>query len=275
MTTPFEPASRTPYAAIDAEGAPPVSADGPDHPPWGVGAATLAWLASVVLLFVMQVLAAAPYIFYKYRRADFVSIEETIRNDPNVIVVSIVSVIPAHLLTLAVVWALVTGLGRRPFWRTLGWSWGENFGFWSSVGAAFGLLLTSMTLAYFLGGEKTPFEQMLESSDAARLTTAFIAVAGAPLVEELVYRGLLYPALQRAIGVVWAVFAVTLLFTLVHVAQYNNNYAAIATIGTLSLFLTCVRAATGRLLPCFVIHLIYNGVLVGALIYQFFVNGKS
>ncbi len=273
MTTPFEPAPQDSYATFAAVITPPASTSDPDNPPWGVGAAALAWLASVALLFTMQLLAVAPYIFYRYRQADFVKISEAITNDPNVIVVSIISVIPAHLLTLAVVWAFVTRVGKCPFWRTLGWAWSENFGFWASAGAALVLLLTSMAFAYFLGGEKTPFEQMIESSDAARLTTAFIAVAGAPLVEELIYRGMLYSALQRTIGVVWAVLVVTLLFTLVHVGQYHNNYAAIATVGTLSFFLTCVRAGTGRLLPCFIIHLIYNSVLVSALIYQF-LSGK-
>ena len=50
------------------------------------------------------------------------------------------------------------------------------------------------------------------------------------------------------------------MFTLVHVPQYLPNWGVIAAVGLLSVVLTIVRAVTGRLLPCVVIHLIFNGV---------------
>ena len=62
------------------------------------------------------------------------------------------------------------------------------------------LLLGGGLVAAWLGGEKTPFEEMLESSAAARFMTAALATVTAPLVEELVFRGVAYPALQRALA---------------------------------------------------------------------------
>ena len=94
----------------------------------------------------------------------------------------------------------------------------------------------------------------------ARVATAIVAVAGAPLVEELIYRGVLYPAIERVAGLWPAIMIVSLLFAGVHVVQYRNNIAVIAIITLLSFTLTIARAATGSLIPSFLIHLIFNGI---------------
>jgi membrane protease YdiL (CAAX protease family) len=113
---------------------------------------------------------------------------------------------------------------------------------------------------------------LIESSLQARIVTAFLAAATGPFVEELVYRGVLYPALQRTIGIVWAVAVVSILFAGVHVFQYYNNLAVIAVISVLSVTLTMVRAKTGKLLPSFMIHLVFNGIQSVILVLQPFIE---
>jgi hypothetical protein len=121
------------------------------------------------------------------------------------------------------------------------------------------LFATATALAKLLGAEKpTALEQLINSSLAARYMIAALAVFTAPFVEEFVYRGLLFSALQRTIGVKAAVVFVLALFTLIHVPQYWPNAGVIAAVGLLSIVLTVVRAKTGRLLPCVVIHLVFN-----------------
>ncbi|HXM34542.1 MAG TPA: CPBP family intramembrane glutamic endopeptidase, partial [Pyrinomonadaceae bacterium] len=66
--------------------------------------------------------------------------------------------------------------------------------------------------------------------------------------------------LRRLIGTVGAVILVLVLFTVVHVPQYQTNLGVIAAVGLLSLCLTVIRAVTGRLLPCFIVHLVFNGI---------------
>src|SRR5687767_9796409 len=80
------------------------------------------------------------------------------------------------------------------------------------------------------------------------------------MVEEVVYRGLLYSAFQRTFGKFLAVIFVTSLFTLVHVPQYWPNFATIIALLLLSLTLTLIRVWTGSLLPCIVLHTIFNGI---------------
>jgi membrane protease YdiL (CAAX protease family) len=276
VSTPLEPLPQNSYADF-AAGAPQEAAPiNPDDPPWGVGAGFFVWASSVALMVVMNVLAIAVYVVVRGGVGDPANLNATLGADPNVTLYALVSMIPTHLATLAVAWAVVTNFGKRPFWQTVGWSWSPRFGPWASVGTAVLLLVAAAAVVHLFGsGMKTQFEEMLESSTQARLVTAFLAVAGAPLVEELVYRGVLYPALQRVIGVAWAVVAVATLFAVVHVAQYYNNPAVVFAVGSLGFALTYVRARTGRVLPCFVIHLVFNGLQVVALLAEQFAPARD
>ena len=251
-------------------GASVVSQPDPDDPPWGVPAAVALWLASFLLLAFVPLFAVFGYILYRRLPFNEETLRQTVTSDPHGILASIAAVIPTHLLTIALAWALVTGFGRRPFWRSLGWRFGERFGFWTSAGLAVLLLVMGGLILRAVGGEPTEIDQIITSSTAARFTTAFLATATAPLVEELIYRGVLYPALRRAMGVLWAVVGVSTLFALVHAWQYRNNLGVIATISILSFALTAVRATTGRLLPCFVIHTVFNGIQSAYLVLQHF-----
>jgi membrane protease YdiL (CAAX protease family) len=101
---------------------------------------------------------------------------------------------------------------------------------------------------------------------------AFLATFTAPLVEEVVYRGVVYSAFQRKFGIGVAVAIVTILFTIVHVPQYSQNnipdLASVFTLLLLSLALTLIRAWTGNLLPCIVLHTIFNGLQSLALVLE-------
>jgi hypothetical protein len=258
--------------ASDQQTTPPATAViNPDDPPWGVGWAVLVWLTSLVILIFMQIAVAVPYVVYKTMSGGSTA---GLATDPTLIFISILGVVPAHILTFLMVWFLVTGRGRRPFWQTLGWSFPENFGPWKTILLAVALLVVGVLFTQFLGGKETSLDQIINSSLKARFATAFLAFATAPLVEELIFRGVLYPALQRAIGMVAAVAIVTVLFAGIHVFQYYDNFGVVAVITMLSLSLTLLRAFTKRLLPSFVIHLVFNGLQAAYLILQPFV-GKS
>ena len=243
----------------------------PDDPPWGVGLAVVVWIASVTILVLMQLAVGLPYIFYK---ATSGGSTEGLATDPTLIFLSILGVVPAHLLTLLLVWYVVTNRGRRPFWKTLGWDWPRNFRPWKAIGLAILLLALSVAITQLLGGKETQLDQIIASSLKTRFATAFLAVATAPLIEELTFRGVLYPALQRSLGMVWAILIVSALFAGVHVFQYSDNLGVVAAITILSVALTMVRAYTGRLLPSVVMHLVFNGIQAVFLVLQPFI-GKS
>jgi membrane protease YdiL (CAAX protease family) len=94
----------------------------------------------------------------------------------------------------------------------------------------------------------------------------------APLIEELIYRGVLYRGIEKAAGIGLAITLVSLLFAGVHVYQYRNNIAVIIVITLLSITLTVARAVSGRVLPSFIIHLVFNGIQSVLIVLAAFVN---
>ena len=234
------------------------------------------WFVSLLLLVFVPLIVALPYFFYLWRthgmpRADVLA------NDKTLLFISILGILPTHLLTLLVVWLVVTEWRKRPFWKTVGFEW-PNYA--SSLVSTIACILIAASLFVVgglvtsrWGGSKTQLDLLVESSLAARFATAFVAVFTAPLVEELIYRGVLYSAVEQALGRVIAVGAISLLFAGVHVFQYQNNIAVIVIITLLSFTLTLVRAYTGKLLPSFVIHLAFNGIQSVVIVLAPFFSG--
>lgn len=232
--------------------------------PWvDVARAGAVWLTSVMLLVGVPLMIALPYLVYRSILLGPPS-PETIASDKTLIFLSVAAIVPTHLLTIVVTWMIVTEGGRYPFWKTVGFEWPQSIGpvisSLVSLLLAIVLLLLAWLVTNYFGGGKTDLDALIESSMPARFATAFVAVVTAPLVEELVYRGVVYSALERALGVGAAITFVSLLFAGVHVIQYRNNIAVISVITLLSITLTVTRAVTGKVLPSFIIHLVFNGV---------------
>ncbi len=238
----------------------PTAATPPQATPWMEALTSLGlWVLSLVVLILLPNMIALPYVIYRYRGME--NVGQLAMSDPIVIFLTVLGMIPAHLVTFVAAWAIVTRAGKRPFWRTLGWSWGRGFGVWSCAGLALSLYVMGYIVAKLIGNDApTDIEALIHSSTATRITLAVLAAATAPLVEEILYRGVIYSAFEKTIGTVWTVILVSFLFSFVHFYQYRNNIGVITVIVILSLTLTMVRALSGQLLPCFIIHLVYNGV---------------
>jgi uncharacterized protein len=232
----------------------------PDNPPWGLPGAVLLLVLSFLLMAVAQAVFLLPYALRRGVSFTPEAITEFALKDTGALFVQVASIIPAHLLTLGVAWLIVTRVGKYPFLRTLGWDWNGRFTFWRSAALAVLLLAIGSGIIWLTGSPDNALDRLIESSRAAALATAFAATVTAPLVEEIVFRGLLYAALKRLIGTVGAVAVVLLLFAAIHVPQYWPSFGVIATILLLSTVLTVMRAYTGRLLPCFIVHLIFNAI---------------
>jgi uncharacterized protein len=221
----------------------------------------LVWLSSFLLLAGFNVIALLIWILSKRREAGgFLEFPREIGMDWLLAVLSIASTLPAHLITLLICWRVVTAGGRRSFWQTLGWSWHTQFKWVHAVALAFLMMGLSFLIVKVLPDQETDLDKILKMGVTVRILVASLAVLTAPLVEEVVYRGVLYTGIERAWGKSTGVILVTLLFAGVHYFQYQASYAALALITSLSLVLTLLRAATGRLLPCIATHLVYNGL---------------
>ena len=227
-------------------------------------------IGSIVLQFAFSILFFLPYLIQLSLRPDApTNLVEFALTDKTAIFLQVIAILPAHLFTLALVWAVVTRFGKLPLLAPLGLKWSGYRWLWGSVGLGIVLCGVGWGLAWLLGAEKpTQLDQIINSSLAARYALAVLAVFTAPLVEELVYRGVLYSALHRLVGSLPAVIIVLGVFTLIHVPQYWPNVGVIAAVGFLSVSLTVIRAYTGRLLPCVVIHFVFNGIQAVVLVVE-------
>jgi membrane protease YdiL (CAAX protease family) len=187
----------------------------------------------------------------------------------------------AILFFLYITLAVLTG---QPFWSTLGWRKLAN--------TASGL--PAKPWVYFLGGcglsiiaaiagsrvhtpDDMPIEMLQKTKTGLMLTTA-MAVAVAPLVEETVFRGYLYPVLVRIIsgitrffgmdfsrathvGVVSSILLTGVLFGLLHGAQLAWTWGIVSLLIFVGVTFTYVRARTGTVFASYLMHLGYNSLI--------------
>ena len=90
----------------------------------------------------------------------------------------------------------------------------------------------------------------------------FSAVIGAPLVEELYFRGLTLRAFEKRWGTVAAVIGSTVVFTLPHFqkAELAPTLVLFASIASVGLVFALVAVNVKRLAPTIVAHMIFNAV---------------
>jgi membrane protease YdiL (CAAX protease family) len=249
----------------------------PDNPRWGTLAGLGVWLASIASLVIASIIGVLIWLgIHKARGGDIPQDPEAINQllmSPPSILIQIIFTMVGHLFTIAICWAVATGLGKRSLKESIGWNWPEPSAL-KKVGIVVGTVAGSFIIFLIVpriipDSKTTPFAEMLKASQAVRYVVAFLAVFTAPLVEEFVYRGLLYSPLKRAMGMVGAVVTATLLFALVHVPQYWGAWGSLIGLLLLSFFLTVVRAKTKSIFPCVAIHTLFNtigavGILFGA-----------
>jgi uncharacterized protein len=155
---------------------------------------------------------------------------------------------------------LVRGKYHTRFWQAIRWNWPGLAGI-SMVGVGV-LMLGFDFLGRFLPMPKnTPFDQFFDRPFDAYLTAVF-AVTFGPLMEELFFRGLLYPVFARRLGAVRGILLTALLFGLMHFIQYGHSWGAVLIIFLVGVVLTTVRAVTKSVGSSFLAHVGYNGTLM-------------
>jgi membrane protease YdiL (CAAX protease family) len=165
-----------------------------------------------------------------------------------------------------------------PFWRTLGWrkitrpNGGRPRSPWLFFLAGCGLsLVVSIVTSKMQPPENVPIEELFHYKNTAMLFMA-MAVLVAPLVEETVFRGYLYPLFAKYFGVATSVIVTGVLFGLMHGAQLGWTWGLVFVLIAVGVIFTFVRARTGSVFASFLLHLGYNSTiaLVSILLTQGF-----
>ncbi|HZX71966.1 MAG TPA: CPBP family intramembrane glutamic endopeptidase [Rhodanobacter sp.] len=181
------------------------------------------------------------------------------------------------ILVLALATATIMLLVRRR-WPRL-WSLAEppGFGFVRPPQARFLLLALVIGLATpFLGGWLTQWlaqghpvtqniQQLGEHAPLGwRIPLALMAVTLGPLVEELLFRGVLLSALLQRWGTGVAVLLSSLAFALAHLPGLNWQLFALPALLGLALALAWLRLRSGSIWPSVVAHGANNALAVAA-----------
>jgi uncharacterized protein len=177
-------------------------------------------------------------------------------------------VITAQFLAYVVVFFLIVmmieGKYHVRFWQAVHWNW-PRWG-WAMFGLGVVLLLSINLIAHFLPMPKsTPFDQFFANPRDAYLMSIF-AVTFGPFMEELFFRGLLYPVLERRLGVFWGVLLTAAPFAMMHMFQYGYAWGVVLLIFLMGIVVTIVRAQTGSVAASFLVHVGYNAMEMFALL---------
>jgi hypothetical protein len=85
------------------------------------------------------------------------------------------------------------------------------------------------------------------------------------LLEEMFFRGFLYPVFERSLGAAFAVFATSALFSLVHGMQYGWRWQNLLMLLGVGAVFGMLRARTESILPSTFLHAGYNATLFAAV----------
>jgi membrane protease YdiL (CAAX protease family) len=238
-----------PNAAPNSASAPAVAPPVRD-PLWSGWDVLLIALLTFVAMVVLQimVMVAAQVVLYPHSNLSEVGQKPAV-------------LLWAQMLLYATVAAgmflLVEGKYHVPFWKAIQWNWPPSV--WRMLGVGALMMITLGLLQSVLPMPKdTPFEHLFDRPRDAYILS-LIAVTIAPLMEEVFFRGLMYPVLARRMGVTWAIILSALPFGLIHLPQYGWAWAAGLVIFLVGVVCGVARAAKRSVGAAFLVHAGYNG----------------
>jgi uncharacterized protein len=104
---------------------------------------------------------------------------------------------------------------------------------------------------------KLPIQNLFQDRRTSMIFI-FMAVLIAPIVEETIFRGYIYPVLARTFGVGAGILATGTLFGLLHAPQLWGGWVQIALLIVVGVFFTYARALSRTVLASYLLHLGYN-----------------
>ena len=219
-------------------------------------------LFAFVSLIVIQTALAAHYAPSKHLATK--DLEEYLLSNPKFAIGSMVVWYAVLFFFLYVTLSILRG---HPFWQILGWR---------KIQPRAGELPRN-PLVYFLAGcglslfvailssqmktpENVPMEELFKHRETALMFMA-LAVLVAPLVEETLFRGYLYPLFARSFGIAPGIILTGVCFGAMHGAQLGWTWSLVSMLILVGIVFTIVRARTGSVFASYLMHLGYNSLI--------------
>ena len=248
----------------------------------------ISWSWPHLLVFFVFVIASQFTIaivvlayFSADRRLSQKQLKHLLESDPRLIIGTNVLWFALIFLFLYVTLAV---LRDSPFWHSLGWKklksdpGGGRGRPWMYFLCGCGLsIFVVIAGSRVKDAEHAPIQEFFKSRTGAFSLMA-MAVLIAPLVEETVFRGYLYPVLARITsavlqffgmefssatrtGVVTSILMTGALFGLMHAPQLGWTWGLVSLLTLVGVIFTFARAWTGTVLASFLLHLGYNSMI--------------
>jgi membrane protease YdiL (CAAX protease family) len=251
MSTPYNPA---PDGELLPPGPPPYEPSVPppvENPPWTFREIIFITATAIFLVAFFQGIA----IGVVHARRPLTSLTDLARD----VRVVLPPQVFAYLTLLGGMILMLRSRGLH-FWKSVRWNFPASrwIGF---IVLGVLLALVIQTGSRFLPLPKNlPIEQFFANSLSAYLLAIF-GITLAPLMEELYFRGFLYPVLARRLGMPLAVLITSLAFALIHGSQLGGAWAPLLMLLFVGVALTMARVHTGSVATSFLIHVGYNATL--------------
>ncbi len=227
---------------------------------------------SVLLALIVVVIMSAPNLVFLAIGAAVQPTGEAARtpSDPELIFGLIVALV---LQLIIFVVALVPLMIRRKLDRRLfgptqpTGSWlALGFGVVAGIATLFAAYGVNILLTLLIGIEDPVEQQLLQDALAGGMTlllAGFIAVVLAPIVEEVVFRGILFRALGDRIGVWLAAIVSSAIFAVIHIEVVLSQPVALGGLFAVGMVLALAYQWTGNLLVPVVGHAVFNAASIG------------
>jgi CAAX protease family protein len=183
-------------------------------------------------------------------------------------------IIPTQFVSYIIVVGFMAFLASVRHARSLGEAvhWNNPVGklALSAVGAGAALGICSdvaSTLLERWTPKSLPIEHFFTGPASGYMLAAF-GVLVAPVVEELFFRGFVYPAVARWTGSIASILITAAAFASLHGAQLAYAWAPLLVLFVVGAVLTTVRARTGSVATCVLVHMGYNLVLFVILFFS-------
>ena len=198
--------------------------------------------------------------------------------------------IPSQAIQYAILLGLVTfifgAMWHQPFWKAIQWNVASAARHWIwliGLGILLGLA-NGLASNYLPMPKEAPILNDLMNSTSGAWLMFLFGSTGAPLVEELAFRGFLLPSLVNIfrglerrgrissistmfIGLPLSILLTSLPFALLHSLQVSNAWAPILLIGIVSAVLCFLRLRLNSLAASTLVHAAYNfSLFVGMLV---------
>jgi uncharacterized protein len=232
-----------------------------ENPVWSGWDVLLIAALTFVFVVMLQFLVAKIAQIVWFPHDSFLHAAQKVSERPILLIGSqLLIYVPVAIMMIA----LIEGKYHVPFWPTVQWNWPRSGIIFVGMGGALFLVLAAFENLLPVPKD-TPFEHLFDRPLDAYLLS-IISITLAPFLEELFFRGLLYPVLARRVGVAGGIVLSALPFALLHLPQYGYAWAAALVIFAVGVVCGVVRARTKSVGASFLVHAAYNGTQMVILV---------